>query len=731
MMSPLFLVPYLLYFLYQSYVALKKRAAASKRVAETHDAEKNSSPAVSEDASTTTGSATSSAVNASTNATIPTLTSVRNLHVAQVNPQPTTNDPSFDDRADYADADRGFIAALKPGVIKTADGKGVAWDVDQYSFFNKGADALPTIHPHLVRQGQLNIKQGLYQVAEGVYQVRALDISNMTILEGEAGVVIIDPLVSVECARAGIELYYAHRGQRSVTGLVFSHSHVDHYAGAAGVLPDPDTFDLDSIPIIAPTGFLDAAVKENVIAGPAMLKRGLSMYGMALPSNPRGLVGTGLGLGVSGGSQSFLIPNQLIRATGETHDIDGVRIVFQMVPDTEAPAEMNFFFPATNVLLVAETATNTMHNIVTLRGAQVRDSKAWSQYLDEAIGLFGGAAEVLIGSHNWPMWGNRRVVERLATQRDLYGYLHDQTVRHMNEGKTGTEIAEILELPPAVSRAWYCRGFYGSLNHNVKGIYQRYLTWFDGRPAHLWVYPPAEEGRRYVDVLGGVAALNQKAEAYIAQGDSRFAVTLLSHAVAAAGGPAAAAAAAAIPSSDSAYVRTKQLLIVAYENLGFGAENATWRNFFLTAALELRTGRDFRSLVPSRATLTANLPVSQWFDVLSVQLNGERAAPSNEDTSSAVKLAIDVEVVDEPREQDTHWRLILSNGVLTKRRLTQAVRDAALASGTGGATETVQLRLTVSRAQLLANLKGASPVQAIKHEGDLDALKTLLDLVAE
>lgn len=572
-----------------------------------------------------------------------------------------------------------------------------------------------------MRQGQLNIKQGLFQVAEGVYQIRALDISNMTILEGDNGVVIIDPLVSVECARAGIELYYAHRGQRPVTGLVFSHSHVDHYAGAAGVLPDPDNFDLASIPIIAPTGFLDAAVKENVIAGPAMLKRGLSMFGMALPSNPRGLVGTGLGLGASGGSQSFLIPNQLIQETGETHDVDGVKIIFQMVPDTEAPAEMNFFFPATSVLLVAETATNTMHNITTLRGAQVRDSKAWSQYLDEAIGLFGGAFEVFIGSHNWPMWGNKRVVERLATQRDLYGYLHDQTVRHMNEGKTGTEIAEILELPPAVSRAWYCRGFYGSLNHNVKGIYQRYLTWFDGRPAHLWVYPPAEEGQRYVDVLGGLAALNEKAEAYIANGDSRFAVTLLSHAVAAAGGPSA-------PSSDSAFVRTKQLLIVAYENLGFGAENATWRNFFLTAALELRTGRDFRTLVPSRANLTSNLPVSQCFDVLSVQLNGERAAPKNEAASGkAAKLAIDVEVVDEPREQGTHWRLILSNGVLTKRRLTKAVREAS----TGGSTEKVQLSLTLTREQLLANLKNASPVQTTKHEGDLAALKTLLDLVAE
>lgn len=430
----------------------------------------------------------------------------------------------------------------------------------------------------------------------------------------------------------------------------------------------------------------------------------------------------GLGLGASNGSQSLLVPNQLIRTTGEEHVVDGVRIVFQMVPDTEAPAEMNFFFPATNVLLIAETATNCMHNIVTLRGAQVRDAKAWSLYLDEAISLFGGATDVLIGSHNWPMWGRQRVLDRLAVQRDLYGYLHDQTVRLMNLGKTGTEIAEILELPPAVSRAWYCRGFYGSLSHNVKGIYQRYLTWFDGTPAHLWQYPAREEGQRYVETLGGVAALNEKAEAYIAKGDSRFAVTLLAHAIAAAGGPTASTA------SSPPLLRTKQLLIVAYENLGFGAENATWRNFFLTGALELRTGRDFRALVPSRAPLAANLPVSQWFDILAVQLNGERAVAQN----LTAPLAIDVEVVDEPREEDTHWRLIVSNGVLTKRRLQKSTAAAAASKLiSAAATEQSQLVLSVTRAQLLADLNGATPVEAIKHKGDLGALKQLLDLVAE
>ncbi|CAK7227246.1 hypothetical protein SCUCBS95973_006475 [Sporothrix curviconia] len=724
-MSPLFLLPYLLYFIYQSYVALKKRTAARQKAALARDTEKRAVPASGAKDVPAIGTAADASIASSS------LGTTRNLHVAQVSPRPTADDPSFDDRDDYADADRGFIAALEPGIIKTADGKGIAWDVDKFGFLNEGGEALATIHPNLVRQGQLSTKQGLYAVADGVYQVRALDVSNMTILEGDKGVVIIDPLTSVECARAAIELYYVHRGRRPLTGLVFSHSHADHFMGAAGVVGgggvDDEPFDPASIPILAPEGFLDAAVKENVLVGPAMLKRGLSMFGQALPTNPRGLVGVGLGLDASRGARSLYIPNRLVRATGEEHVIDGVRVVFQMVPDTEAPAEMNFYLPATNVLLVSETATNCMHNITTLRGAQVRDAKAWSLYLDEAIGLFGSTADVLIGSHNWPMWGRRRIQQRLATQRDLYGYLHDQTVRHMNLGKTGAEIAETLTLPPAVSRAWYCRGFYGSLSHNVKGIYQRYLTWFDGRAAHLWQYPPQEEGRRYVDVLGGLAVLNDKAAAYMAKGDSRFAVTLLAHAVAAAGGPAAVAEPAEpgqVAGDPVAYVRTKQLLAVAYENLGFGAENATWRNFFLTAALELRTGRDFRDLVPSRAALADNLPVSQWLDILAVQIHGERAA-----AAAAAPIVIDMEVVD---EMQAAWRLIASNGVLTKRRLTPAVREAQAAAAAKGASESekVQLCLVLTRAQLLANLNGASPVQAIRHTGDLGALQTLLDLLA-
>lgn len=344
-------------------------------------------------------------------------------------------EPSLDDRRDYDAAERGFIAALVPGVITNDAGK-VVWDIDEYAFVQGACP--PTAHPYLWRQAQLNAKQGLFEVVPGIYQVRALDLSNMTIVEGDKGILVIDPLVSCECAAAGLRLYQAHRGgHRPVTGMVYSHSHGDHYMGARGVLEASNSATAAAaggIPIIAPEGFLEAILSESVLAGPAMRKRGAFMYGNALPRGPRGQIGVGLGMGSSVGSTSLVPPNVLVQKTGETHVVDGVRLVFQMVPGTEAPAEVNFYLPDFAALCVPETATNCMHNIVTLRGAQVRDAKAWSGYLDEAITLFGGVARVVFGSHNWPTWGQKELCLRLAEQRDMYGYLHDQTVRMMNLG---------------------------------------------------------------------------------------------------------------------------------------------------------------------------------------------------------------------------------------------------------------------------------------------------------
>ncbi|ETS84168.1 hypothetical protein PFICI_02193 [Pestalotiopsis fici W106-1] len=599
-------------------------------------------------------------------------------------------EPSYADRRDYEDAERGFISALSPGIIKTSHGK-VVWNIDEYSFLH--GECPSTVHPSLWRQGQLNSKQGLFEIAPGIYQVRALDLSNMTIVEGEKGIIIIDPLISCECAAAGLQLYRAHRGnERSVTGMIYSHSHGDHYMGAQGVLP-PDQ-DM-SIPIIAPEGFIEAIMSESILAGPAMRKRAAFMYGNALERSPTGQVGVGLGMGSSVGTTSLIPPSLLIQKTGEEHVVDGIRIVFQMVPGTEAPAEVNFHFPDLRALCIPETATNCMHNIVTLRGAQVRDAKAWSGYLDEAIVLFGYDSDVVFGSHNWPTWGQADLIQRLTEQRDMYGYLHDQTVRMMNLGMTGLEIAEQIRLPPAISRAWHCQGYYGSVSHNVKGIYQRYMTWFDGHPAHLWQYPAAEEGKRYVECMGGTDNLCDKAEDFIQKGDSRFAATLLAHAV------------SAYPDDPSP--RARVLLASAYENLGFGSENATWRNFYLTGAQELRTGKKAGMVAGGRTPLGPNLSVAQWFEIMSVQIDGERAAEMN--------FSIDLEVTD---VMET-WRLIVSNGVLTHRTLLWQTP----APGTGKA----DLRLKLGKHDLLEVLRGKS-LDSIDQDGDTEVFTRLLDLIA-
>ncbi|KAL4808757.1 beta-lactamase-like protein [Aspergillus unguis] len=605
--------------------------------------------------------------------------------------------PSFSDTRDYDAASRGFIASLDPGVIThSSDSSRVVWNASAWDFMK--AECPPTAHPNLWRQGQLNSKHGLFEICPGIYQVRGYDLSNMTIVEGKEGIIVIDPLVSCECAKVGLEMYYEHREKtegkrRAVKCVIYSHSHGDHYMGAGGVI---DAGAGENIPIIAPEGFMEAILSESILAGPAMRRRGAFMYGNALPRSSTGQIGTGLGMGSSVGTTSLIPPNLLIQETGEEHIIDGVRIVFQMVPGTEAPAEINFHFPDFRALCIPETATNCMHNVVTLRGAQVRDAKAWSGYLDEAIVLFGHGSDVVFGSHNWPTWGQEELVTRLEEQRDLYGYMHDQTVRLMNLGLTGTEIAEQMVLPPALEQAWHCRGFYGSLSHNVKGIYQKYLTWFDGRPEHLWQYPPKEEGQRYVECFGGAAGICDKAEEFLQRKDYRFAATLLAHAAAA--------------NPDDVEPRVQNLLATAYEQLGFGAENATWRNFYLTAAQELRTGKKAGMVAGGRTPLGEKLSIEQCFEILSVQLDSEKAPKAS--------FSIDLDVQDVAEK----WRLILKNGVLTRRRLdSQAYQQHALENS-------ADLQLEMTKLQLLEILRG-NGISVIRQTGDIKVLELLIEMV--
>ncbi|MGY1699400.1 alkyl/aryl-sulfatase [Geodermatophilus sp. SYSU D00766] len=585
----------------------------------------------------------------------------------------------YTDRTDFENAGRGLVDRLEPCRVTAADGRTV-WDLEQYAFLD--GERPDTVHPSLWRQAQLLRIHGLFEVTDGIYQVRGLDLSNTTLVEGDTGVVVIDPLVSAETAAAALALYRRNRGDRPVTGVVYTHSHGDHFGGVLGVLPDG----AGDVPILAPAGFLEHAVSENVYAGGAMIRRGTYMYGMLLGPGPTGQVGTGLGIGGSTGSAGLLAPTVDVSRTGQEETVDGVRMVFQLTPGTEAPAEMNFHFPDHRALCMAENATHNLHNLLTLRGALVRDPRAWSRHLDEAIELFGADTDVAFASHHWPTWGTDDVVAFLTEQRDLYAYLHDQTLRMLNNGLTGLEIAEQMGLPPGLESAWHARGYYGSVSHNVKAVYQRYLGWFDGHPSSLWPHPPEAAATRYVDVIGGRDAVLEKARRYTGVGDLRFAAELLKHAV------------FADPDDGEA----KEALAGVYERLGYGCENATWRGFYLTGAHELRNGVKPPPLTMAGG-MAAALTVEQLFDTLAIRLDGPRAA--------AESLVIDWRFTD----SGTTLRTALSNGALIQ---TENPRRAA----------TPDLTVTLTEQDLLGLLAGRG-LDGLDHDGDPTALTRLMGLL--
>ncbi|MEV5609273.1 alkyl sulfatase dimerization domain-containing protein [Streptomyces sp. NPDC052225] len=591
-------------------------------------------------------------------------------------------DFDFDDTTDFANADKGFIAALTPGVIKNAAGK-VVWDNDAYDFL-KG-EAPDTASKSLWRQSQLAAKQGLYKVTDRIYQVRGLDLSNMTIVEGDTGLIVIDPLISAETAAAALKLYRDHRdaADKKVTALIYTHPHVDHFGGAYGVLPNGASAD---VPVIAPEGFLEHAVSENVYAGTAMTRRSSYMYGAQLPKSARGQIGCGLGQNVSLGTVGLIAPTKSITKTGQVEVVDGVKIEFQMTPGTEAPAEMNFVFPELRAVCMAENATHTMHNIITLRGAQVRDAREWAHYLNESIDLFGGRVDVAFASHHWPTWGGEEITELLTQQRDLYAYMHDQTLRMINIGMTGREIAEEIQLPPALE-GWANRGYYGSLSHNVKGIYQRYMGWFDANPAHLWEHTPVDEAKRYVKAMGGRAATVAKAKGFVKDGDLRFAATLLNHVVFA----------------DPDYTAAKAELARVYTKLGYATENAVWRNFYLTGAMELTDGVRPGGSTTASPTMMMALSIDQLIDSVAIRINGPKAWD--------LRIRMDWSFP----ALGVVYHLTVQNGVLTYRS------DAKADAGAG-------VTLTMTKPQLLA-LLGGKGLGDIKVEGDASLLQKLLAVV--
>jgi linear primary-alkylsulfatase len=513
----------------------------------------------------------------------------------------------FSDKRDFAEAARGFLGTIEHAKVMHPSGRTV-WSLEPYGFL-PSEEAPPTVNPSLWRQSRLNMQHGLFEVVPGVYQVRGLDIANMTLIEGDTGVIVFDTLTSIEGARAAMELYFKHRGRKPVAAVIFSHTHTDHWGGARGVLDD-ETLASGKVPIIAPNYFMEHAVSENIIAGPAMLRRAQYQFGPFLAKGVRGQVDCGLGKSMAAGSVALLRPTDLIIATGDKRVIDGVEFEFQMAPFTEAPAEMHFYAPRYKLLNLAENCTHNFHNLLPFRGADVRDALAWSKYLNEALKMWGGKAEAMCGQHHWPVWGRERIDSMIRQQRDLYKFAHDQTIRLMNHGLTATEIAETIALPKSLDGAWHGRGYYGHIRHNVKAIYQKYLGWYDANPVNLDPLPPVASGKKYVEYMGGADAILARARKDFANGEFRFVAQAVSHLV------------FAEPDNQAA----RAVLADTFEQLGYAAESSTWRNAYLFGAQELRQGMPKTSPRPPmpRETLAA-LRTEQLWDVLGVRLNGPKA----------------------------------------------------------------------------------------------------------
>ncbi len=515
---------------------------------------------------------------------------------------------NFADDADFRRATRGLLAQHSPATIVDSAGT-MIWDLERFAFLD--AEAPPEANPSLWRQAQLNRIHGLFEVVPGIYQVRGYDLSNISFVRTNTGWIVIDPLTSSTTAAAARQLVDDRFGALPIVAVIYTHSHTDHYGGIRGIVTD-DEVASGAVRIIAPTGFLEAAISENVIAGPAMTRRAMYMYGPLLPVGPKGHIDAGLGKTIPIGNVGLIAPTESVDATGTTLAIDGVRIEFQMTPGTEAPAEMNFYFPDFRAVCMAENCSATLHNIYTPRGAEIRDALGWSRYINEAIELFLGRSDVAFASHHWPRWGHIDMHAFMSGQRDIYRYLHDETMRLANHGHTSLEIAEMVEVPAAIGDEWFNRDYYGTVNHNVKAIYQRYLGWFDANPANLHPLPPTESAHRMVDYMGGADAVIQRARLDFDAGNFRWVAQVVNHLVFA----------------DPANEEARLLQADALEQLGYQAESGPWRAFYLTGAQELRHGTP--SIPGLRGTASIDVMRAMTplmvLDNCGVKLNAPRAA---------------------------------------------------------------------------------------------------------
>lgn len=542
----------------------------------------------------------------------------------------------FENTKDFEDAKKGFIATWDKVKVKASGGEKV-WDLDDYQFIRDG-EAPDSVNPSLWRISQLNMTNGLFKVTERVYQVRGYDMSNITIMEGETGLVITDTLTSVETARAALELYYKHRPKVPIKAIIYTHSHADHYGGVSGLVSKEDV-DSGKVILIGPEGFMEHAVSENVFAGNAMARRAEYMYGSRLPRSEVGQVDAGLGKTLSTGHMSLIAPNDTITFDHEKRIVDGIEIEFIMAPNTEAPAEHLMYFPQFKLINIAEDAVHNLHNILTLRGAQIRDAYAWWKDIDKAIRAFGSDYEICIGQHHWPTWGNQEINDMLIHQRDAYKYMHDQTLHYINKGLTASEVAEIVKFPPSLEDKWYLRGYYGTLNHDIKAIYQFYLGWYDGNPANLHPLIPEQSAKKYVEFMGGIEEVLKKARVSYEDGEYRWVAEVVKHAVFA----------------DDKNEEAKCLLADALEQLGYQAESASWRNVYLTSAEELRNSLPKKVISTLTLDVIESMPFELILDYMGIRLNGKKAIDK--------RISMNWKLVD----VNERYHLLVNNSVLTYR----------------------------------------------------------------
>ncbi len=517
----------------------------------------------------------------------------------------------FENTQDFEDAKRGFIAPLyQDGVLKDKDGK-VIYDARNFSFpLDKPAP--DTVNPSMWRQAQINGISGLFQVTDRMYQVRGQDLSNITFIEGEKGVIVIDPLVTAEAAKSAVALYFEHRPKKPITAVIYTHSHTDHYGGVRGVISEKDI--AAGTKVIAPAGFMEEAVSENVLAGTAMMRRATYSYGLVLPQNAQGNIGDGLGVGGTTGAVTLIAPTDTVSKTGQKMTIDGLDFEFLLAPGSEAPSEMHFYIPALKALCTAENCVHTLHNFYTLRGAKTRDVGKWVGYLNQTLDMWGDKVEVLYAPHTWPVWDNAKINKHIENYRDAFKYIHDQALYLANQGYTMNEIGNMLKLPPSLAKNWETRGYYGSVSHNARAVYNFYLGFFDGNPANLNPYSPTDLAKRYVNMMGGSKNIIDNAQKAFDQGDYRWTAEVLKHVV--------------FAEPDNKVARDLQA--DAFEQLGYQAESATWRGFYLVGAQELRNGVAKPQVVdPASGDTQAAMPVEMIFDYLAVRLNSQKAENKN------------------------------------------------------------------------------------------------------